>query len=70
MAHKILTAGGSRDLIPLRAKLFDVDNPIVIICRGISVISGGLVLGWSWYGPVGGVLGAAFGFVAFYVSEK
>lgn len=52
------------------AKLFNVDNPVVILCQGISVIGGGLAFGWSWYGPIGGLLGGIVGFVALYLSEK
>jgi hypothetical protein len=72
VSGKILTAEGTipEYLSQASARLFDVNNPVVILCRGISVIGGGFAFGWSWYGSLGSLLGGALGFVALYLSEK
>jgi hypothetical protein len=54
----------------LSEKLFDFNHPLVVLCRAISVIGGGLGYGWSLYGSVGSVVGATVGIVAFYLTQK
>ena len=72
MKKRIVTAevNTSNYLSELSRKLFDFNHPLVVLCRGISVIGGGLGYGWYLYGSLGSLLGAAIGVVAFYLTQK